>query len=198
MIRGRWGRFLAALSALGLAVGLSACSANPGVALEVGDTTYTEADITTALDQYSEMFGQDAGRQEFVWTLARYATVIPVGDTHGVSVTEQDVTDQLQAAVDQQQIASVPDSLNHALSDLLRAQLVVSGLQSAVPDTQALNDELTQALSSTDVSMNPRYGAYSIDGTPGSVLLGDVVDADELAAATGPGQSGDGSGQSGN
>ena len=163
MFHTRKGRVLAGLSSLALVAGLGACSAQPGVALQVGDTTYTEADVTQSIDQFDTMFGQEPGRSEFVSALASAHHIQEMGADHGIVVDDATVESQIKAAEEQQSITTVPDDLNHALVDLLRMQITVSDLQSAVSDTSQLTQELAEKQASADVRLNPRYGTLDQD-----------------------------------
>jgi len=171
----RKGRVLAGLSSLALVAGLGACSAQPGVALQVGDTTYTEADVTQSIDQFDAMFGQEPGRSEFVSALASAHHIQEMGADHGIVVDDATVESQIKAAEEQQSITTVPDDLNHALVDLLRMQITVSDLQSAVSDTSQLTQELAEKQASADVRLNPRYGTLDQDNQIVSSTFGDVV-----------------------
>ena len=189
MFHTRHGRVLAGLSSLALVSGLGACSAQPGVALQVGDTTYSEADVTQAVDQYDQMFGQDPGRSDFVAALANAHHILEMGTDHGIVVDDATVDTQIEAAKEQQTITDVPDHINHALMDLLRMQLTVSELQAKVSDTQQLSDELAQKQAQADLHVNPRYGTLDENNQIVPMTFGDVVSGGS-SAGTDSSQSG--------
>ncbi len=195
MIRIRLRRALAGLAAVGAAIGLGACSAQPGVALQVGDASYSEADITTAAAQAKEMFGSDVSREDLVWSLVSASNVVDLGTQHDVTVSDDDVTAVIQQEVTQQYIASAPDNLNPALNEILRAQLVANELQQASgADTTALSQELATVQEAADIRLNPRYGTLDSTNTPTASTIGDVL---QSSSATGSSSSSDsGSGDS--
>ena len=197
MFHTRKGRVLAGLSSLALVAGLGACSAQPGVALQVGDTTYTEADITQSIDQFDEMFGQEPGRSEFVAALASAQYIQEMAKDHDIVVDDATVQSQLEAAKQQQSITALPDNLNHALVDLLRMQISVSDLQSKVSDTSQLTKELSEKQSTADVRLNPRYGQLDSANQIISSKFGDVVSAESAQSGADGSGSGNGS-ESGN
>lgn len=189
MFHTRRGRALAGLSSLALVAGLGACSAHPGVALKVGDTSYSEADITTSIDQFDAMFGQKVGRSEFVSYLTGAVPIEQMGADHGIVVDDATVEAQIEAAKEQQAITEVPDNLNHAMMDILRMQMTIPKLQDAVTDTSQLTQELAQKQAEADVRINPRYGQVSADNQIVPSTFGDVV-VSKSAMGSDPAQSG--------
>ncbi|MCI1641693.1 MAG: hypothetical protein LKI58_01455 [Actinomyces sp.] len=202
MIRTRTGRLLAGLSAAALVGGgLGACSAQPGVALQVGDTTFTEADITQAAEQYEAMTGSSVDRYQYVWSLSTIPAFLDAAESQGVSVDDATLDADLQSLVDSQSLTEVPDDLSPALREILRYQFVYSELSSSDVDPTTFNAAYDAAQKSIPVTVSPRYGsAAPTSSTEGvSTALADVVSADSLASdesgSTGPdggtSQSGD-------
>jgi len=192
----RWRRLLAGLSAAALVSGLGACSAQPGVALRVGDDTYSEKDITRASEQYAEMTGSTVERYQFVWSLATVPVFLDAAQSMGVTVDDATLDANLKSLVDSQSLTDVPDDMSPALREILRYEFVYSTLQASGVDPTAFNATFDQALADVDVSVNPRYGSSAPSTTTGELdtTLGDVVTAQSLAQS---GDSGQQSGQDG-
>ncbi len=184
------------LSAAALVSGLGACSAQPGVALEVGDTTFSEGDITQASEQYSAMTGNTIERYQFVWSLSTIPTFLDAAQSMGVTVDDATLDTNLQSLVDSQSLKDVPDDMSPALREILRYEFVYSTLQTSGVDPTAFNAAFDQARAGVEVSVNPRYGSSAPSAATGQLdtALADVVTAQSLAQSGGsdqqPGESG--------
>lgn len=191
MIRTHLGRALTGLAAAaGLVIGLGACSALPGVALRVGDSTYTEAQVTTTADQVKQMFGSDVTRQNLVWSLIQAKAVEDVGAAHKVVVDDAAVQDQIAAAVKAKSITWAPQDPSPALMDLLRTQIIANQLEGAGIDTATLSKDLATAMAGEQVDMSPRYGAYDPVKGAKAATLGDVVASAGMSGTSGSGTTG--------
>lgn len=202
MIRTRLGRLLAGLSAAALVTGLGACSAQPGTALSVGGTTYSEKDITEAAAQYTQMTGSDSiPRYQYVWSLATIPVFLATASSMGVTIDDATLDADLQQLNDGQTLKEIPDTINPALREILRYEFVYNALQTSGVDATAFNAAYDQTLQAMPVSVNPRYGSSAPSSSTGQLdtALGDVVTAQELAQQASPdGGTDGGTSQSGN
>lgn len=193
MIRSRK-RVLAALTAAGLALGLGACSAQPGVAAKVGDTTISEAEVTSAIEQYDSAFGQSVDRSKMISGLIQSAFLEKMAENNDITITDSQVDDALKSLKSQGSITEIPAPLSQGLYDLFRGELASTQLSNTGRANDDLSAEYTKLIADTPVTLNPRYGTFSASAGITSTLVGDVVNDSALMA--GGSQSGDTSGQS--
>lgn len=201
MIRSRK-RALTALAAAGLALGLGACSAQPGVAAKVGGTTFSEAEVTSAIEQYDATFGQTVERSQMISGLIQSAFLEQMGNNNDITITDSQVDDALESLKSQGTITEIPSPLSEGLYDLFRGELASTQLSNTGRDNDDLNAEYTQLIADTPVTLNPRYGTFDASEGITTSLPADVVDDSTLEASTtdtGDGsESGGTSDQSGN
>ncbi len=193
MIRSRK-RVLAALTAAGLALGLGACSAQPGVAAKVGDTTISEAEVTSAIEQYDSAFGQSVDRSKMISGLIQSSFLEKMAENNDITITDSQVDDALKSLKSQGSITEIPAPLSQGLYDLFRGELASTQLSNTGRANDDLSAEYTKLIADTPVTLNPRYGTFSASAGITSTLVGDVVNDSALMA--GGSQSGDTSGQS--
>ena len=163
------------LAAVGLVLGLGACSAHPGMALKVNDVSYTEAEISQGADQFEEMSGQEVSRQAMVSTLVTAQAFNELAANHDIVVDDQAIVDQIKAGAAQGSFAVALERPARAVLDIFRLQLISTQLQGSGLDVMALTEELTTIQSEADVQVSPRYGQFDAQGTLTPTLLGDVV-----------------------
>lgn len=193
MIRSRK-RVLAALTAAGLALGLGACSAQPGVAAKVGDTTISEAEVTAAIEQYDSAFGQSVDRSKMISGLIQSSFLEKMAQNNDITITDSQVDDALKSLKSQGSITEIPAPLSQGLYDLFRGELASTQLSNTGRANDDLSAEYTKLIADTPVTLNPRYGTFSASAGITSALVGDVVN--DSAFKAGGSQSGDTSGQS--
>ncbi len=193
MIRSRK-RVLAALTAAGLALGLGACSAQPGVAAKVGDTTISEAEVTSAIEQYDSAFGQSVDRSKMISGLIQSSFLEKMAQNNDITITDSQVDDALKSLKSQGSITEIPAPLSQGLYDLFRGELASTQLSNTGRANDDLSAEYTKLIADTPVTLNPRYGTFSASAGITSTLVGDVVN--DSAFKAGGSQSGDTSGQS--
>lgn len=187
---------LAACAAAGLVLGLGACSAQPGVAAKVGDTTISEAEVTSAIQQYDSAFGQSVERSQMITGLIQSEFLEQMGKNNGITITDSQVDDALKSLKSQGSVTEIPSPLSEGLYDLFRGELASTQLSNSGRENDDLNSEYTKLIADTPVTLSPRYGTFDASAGITSALVGDVVDDSTLSATTS--QSGDDSGQSGN
>lgn len=205
MIRSRK-TMVAALAAAGLALGLGACSAQPGVAARVGGTAISETEVTSAVQQYDAAFGQSVERSQMISGLIQSEFLEKMAKNNGITITDTQVDDALKSLKSQGSITEIPAPLSEGLYALFRGELASSQLSSSGRQTADLSKEYSALIAGTTVELNPRYGTF--DATKGitSALVGDVVNDSTLSSTgstSGGGsqsgtESGGTSGQSGN
>ncbi len=158
-----------------LALGGCASSVgSPGEALQVGDVTYSENDLTAFVDDYSllagEMIPRSVAAQELVAT-----TVF--SQSAGEELVSMDET---RALLEELVLPSVPEQVDvDDLSDVTLEYFQGLWTLEAVTEQageQAAFEAFQERLANTDVTLNPRYGEI-VDGSylpPG--LLGDQLE----------------------
>lgn len=184
-MRGRVGRILKAVAALGLAASLAACSAHPGTALKTGDTTYSEAQITTITNQYSAMFGQAVPRNAVVLYLAQGPIFASVARQNNVAVSNAQVRRALAQTQSAGGIATLPRHLDPGTLEIVRIQLETNRIQSLGLSSSRLNAELQAAAKNTPIVLNPRYGTVNAQNVASDTTLGDVVRAQSSTGQSG-------------
>ncbi|WP_231205433.1 hypothetical protein [Schaalia sp. lx-260] len=168
------------------AVGMSACSAQPGVAVSVGDVVYTQAQVEEGVRQYAEMMGKRPQADRLVQALPAWAVGIALGQSQGVALDDTQVREQLGVLKESNNIQAIPENPGKVVSDLVRYSYVQQQLAAVSQDSQKaaqLLDTFKDLQAHMPVSVNPRYGSVDMQtGNPIKPLFGDVVAADSLGA----------------
>lgn len=174
-MRGRVGRILKAVAALGLATSLAACSAHPGAAVKTGGKTYSEDQITTVVDQYGQMFGQAVSRDDVVVYLAEGPIYGAVAAKHKVAVSDAQVREAIASTQKSGGLAALPRNLDPGTLDILRIQLETNRIQSLGLSSSQLNKELRAAATGARIQVSPRYGSVNAQGVANQTTLADVL-----------------------
>ncbi|WP_143236761.1 hypothetical protein [Actinomyces urinae] len=150
-LKSTWKRIVVGASTVMATVALAACSAQPGVALKIDGTTYTEDEVSEAAQQLSQISGQQFPTAGVVYVLAQGAAVREVADQHGVEFSDEDARNALAS------VQSPGEPVNEAAVGVVRINQLLVLLQGDL-DQQALAQEVTEAQKNKDVELNPRYG----------------------------------------
>mgnify|MGYP001719121307 CR=1 FL=1 len=186
------------------ALGLGACTAQPGTALSVNGVKYSEAQITEGVQDYAALTGTTLDRSTVVRMLPDALKFTELANDLGLKVSDADVQSYLDQLVTAGKVKKPADGLGTVMTEILRYTVISSELNSLDQDQiSAAGDEFKKISADQVVDINPRYGTVTATGTTVLPMFGDVVDATTLAAqqsgSTDSGQSGSSeSGQSGN
>ncbi|WP_160159388.1 hypothetical protein [Actinomyces culturomici] len=186
------------------ALGLGACTAQPGTALSVNGVKYSEAQITEGVQDYAALTGTTLDRSTVVRMLPDALKFTELANDLGLKASDADVQSYLDQLVTAGKVKKPADGLGTVMTEILRYTVISSELNSLDQDQiSAAGDEFKKISADQVVDVNPRYGTVTATGTTVLPMFGDVVDATTLAAqqsgATDSGQSGSSeSGQSGN
>lgn len=176
-------RRLTPVLALAAVAGLAATGcASQAVGVRVGDHTYSQADMVTELDAYGEneaifqseeqlesIRGElaDSYSQDFVAELLRqritFMAVEQVFDEQGLELTADDRTvaeSQLASQFGgQEAVDAFPDDyLERLVDDVARLNLLAEEL-----GEDGFNDALVEAVRTSDIEVNPRFGSWDAD-----------------------------------
>lgn len=172
-------RSRALLLAASAALLLGACSAHPGTAVSVDGTTYTDAQIAQAVEQYSAMSGQQVGAAQIAWLMPQVRQVITLGEELGVRVSDSEIAEQVSALVASGQLKTQVDELGPVMKDFMRYLAVrtkISELQLGQEQMQKLGQRLEEIKAALHTQVNPRYGTVNPQtGEAQPNLFGDVV-----------------------
>ncbi len=186
------------------ALGLGACTAQPGTALSVNGVKYSEAQITEGVQDYAALTGTTLDRSTVVRMLPDALKFTVLANDLGLKASDADVQSYLDQLVTAGKVKKPADGLGTVMTEILRYTVISSELNSLDQDQiSAAGDEFKKISADQVVDVNPRYGTVTATGTTVLPMFGDVVDATTLAAqqsgSTDSGQSGSSeSGQSGN
>lgn len=164
-------RTLGGLAALGLTLGLSACSSqgvwhHGGTAATLGDTQVGTAQVQTALDDLQALApdAQITGSRVAA-VLALTPSVNSIAEQHGASVTQA----QARQAFQQGETSRTPSQ------GALKVLATESELSKLVQGTSAQQSAITKLLNTADVQMNPRYGVWRKGGSYGPAATDWIV-----------------------
>lgn len=188
------------------ALGLGACTAQPGTALSVNGVKYSEAQITEGVQDYAELTGTTLDRSTVVRMLPDALKFTELANDLGLQASDADVNAYLDKLVSSGQVQKPADGIGTVMTEILRYTVISSELNTLDQDQiSAAGDEFQKISADQVVSVNPRYGTMTADGTTVLPMFGDVVDATTLAAQQSASGSSDSSqsgsaesGQSGN
>ena len=169
-VKSTWKRLTAGATGLVLAFGLSACSAQPGVAVSVDGVTYSEDEVSQAADQISELSGQIFPIAGVAYMLAQEPAIREVASENGIEFSEADA---------RKAMASVEEQTGIPVSDT--AVTVVRANQLYYLLSQSMNPEVSlaliqEAMADQDIEYNPRYGELDADNGIYSPQLEGVLD----------------------
>lgn len=174
------------VAGVGMAVvaltGLGACSAQPGVAVRVGDHTYTEAQIDKVYDEIAASTGQELRRDQLVWALAGLPSVRAAATELGIDHSDAAVTELLDAQIAAGNIRKPAEGFSpqtrEAITYLVIASQFRTGGFSQEQAARAAEAE-KKALEQAPPEVNPRYGKglRGAGSTDALVTFGDVVPA---------------------
>ena len=176
----------AVAAAIGVALGLGACSAKPGVALEVNGRTYTESQVDRALVEYNALIegtDRDFNKTDFVWVLAGADATLAYGEQVGVTITDEQALQALSQQTGEEFLALGGD-YSPTFLHVIKWNLVASALRQTGVDQEAYQ----QLRDSLQVDVNPRYGSGAFDRTTGHYArpsFGDARTVEELLAGSG-------------
>ncbi len=173
------------------ALGLGACTAQPGTALSVNGVTYSEAQVTEAVADYKELTGQTLDRSTVVRMIPDSLKFTELADAIGLEASDDDVKTYLDDLVAAGKVTEPSDGIGQVMTEILRYTVISSQINSLGQDEIATaSEEFTKISDAQQVEINPRYGTVAADGSIQLPKFGDVVDAsDVLAAQTDSGQS---------
>ena len=144
-LKSTWKRIVVGAGTVLATVALAACSAQPGVALNIDGTTYTEDEVSEAAQQLSQISGQQFPTAGVVYVLAQGEAVREVANQDGVEFSDEDARNALASA-------------NAAAVGVVRINQLLVLLQGKV-DQQVLAQEMAEVQKGKDIELNPRYGA---------------------------------------
>ncbi|WP_022867630.1 hypothetical protein [Schaalia vaccimaxillae] len=158
-----------------VALGLGACSAKPGIALEVNGRTYTEADVDQAMLQYNSLIEgteNDLSKTDIVWMLANADAPIQYAEKAGLTVSDEDVQAALEANATEE-LAAFDGNYSSTFLHLIKWNLVAS----AVTRSNLDMDAFQQIQAQQQIEVNPRYGEGMIDPQTRHYVLATFGDA---------------------
>lgn len=165
-----WFRPLAAGASLVMLLGVAACSAHPGTAVQVDDTRYSVDQVNEATTELSAMEGQPVAPSVVAYILAMDDSMNELAAENDVKLTDTDIRD---LAAGQAKQAGVK------LSDLSVKVLRISNQHNTLMQKigpERMQQELQKKQAGRDIALNPRYGSIGEGGTFMPPTLTGVVD----------------------
>lgn len=163
-------RLAVGISALVIATGLTACSAQPGTALSVEGKVYSEDDVSAASQELSEMFQTPYTSVDIINMLIPSQSAISVAKKHNIEMSDEDVRKAMAT-----QLEDGAEEMSDTSVDVLRSSWMIGTLQQTLDPETAAN-ELLESLSNSDIDLNPRYGGLTKDNLMTPPLLPGVLD----------------------
>lgn len=167
--------------------GLGACSAKPGVAVAVGDYTYSDADIQEGARQFAALGGQGAEPRVLAHQVGEWRLRVLIGEQLGLDLSDEVVAEQIQS-LESQSGLKLGEEPGAVLSDFIRDRIVqtsLSTLQLSEEEITELNQNVAVLIENNDIEVNPRYGTinteYQMMEDP---VFGDVITSADLAEST--------------
>lgn len=152
-VKSIWKRVAVAGTGMALAMGLAACSAQPGTALVVDGKEYSEAEVSQAAQELSMGAGQNITVQTIVALIQVEPALVEMADKNNIEFTDADARKAL---------ASVEEANGEPVSDATVAAtrgIQLQGLlSSVVQDPAVIQTQLVEALQTYDSEVNPRFG----------------------------------------
>ncbi|WP_165216234.1 hypothetical protein [Schaalia sp. ZJ1691] len=150
--------FVAAVAAV--ALGAGACSARPGTAAEINGTRYTDADVSYAAAQFTELTGKAASPSAIVAALPSIVALEEAAAQTDLSVSDEDVVKTVDEAIAAGNLKKATSELTPTTIMLLRNQLLVAQVRNS-PAVDQIAEQFKQIAQQQDVTMNPRYGTVN-------------------------------------
>ncbi|RRC95526.1 hypothetical protein [Schaalia canis] len=160
----RKARFATLAAGLAAVFTLSACAGNPGTAMSVGDTTYSNTDISTGVAQISEIAGRPVDTPVLVNAISRASLITEFAKQNNITVADSEIEDFAKAQVAAGAFAAFPEGeLSAVTRDFLRLQMLTDKLSAVITDPaqiEAANAQYAELVQNTDIEVNPRYGTF--------------------------------------
>lgn len=160
---------------------LSACAGTPGTAMSVGDTTYSNADISAGVTQISEMAGRPVDAPLLVGAMSRAVLITELAKHNDITVDDSKITEFIAEQVAQGTLVTAPSGeLSAVTRDFIRLQMITNELSTAITDPakiEEVNAQYAELVHNTPVEVNPRYGTFDADRNLVPVTFADVVSA---------------------
>ncbi|MDO5049444.1 MAG: hypothetical protein Q4D87_06140 [Actinomycetaceae bacterium] len=173
-VKSTWKRVAVGLTGAALALGLAACSAQPGVAVSVNGETYTEDAVGEVSLELSQIFGQFIEPAAVASLLIVEPAVVEVADANGIEFTEADARKRLASFEEE-----AGEPLSDATVSVFRMNELLKVLGSG-PDAQAAQIQIAEAIQGLDAELNPRYGELDENNLMLPVTLDGVIDMREV------------------
>lgn len=172
--------------AASLALGLSACSAQPGTALEVDGVGYSTTELEAGATQLTEMMGQEVSATALVAALVQVRLIEELSDEVDIKVGEKDIADFVASGVESKKIPTAPDGpLTRVASDYFGMLVRTNQLNSLQGDEQRLqqvNDAYTKIRDNVRIAVNPRFSGVDQSNQVVQRTFGDVVSSSRIGA----------------
>ncbi|MDO5034252.1 MAG: hypothetical protein Q4E01_02575 [Actinomycetaceae bacterium] len=156
-VKSAWKRMVVGATGVAVAFALAACSAQPGVALNVNGTTYSEDEVSNAAMQLTELSGQPYSTAGVTYMLMLEPVMRDLAKANGIEFSEEDARNALAAV---KEMTGEPAS--EAAVTVVRTSQLYSLLERTLPPEQ-LSQEITETLAALDLEVNPRYGELTED-----------------------------------
>ncbi len=165
-----WSRPLAAGASLVMLLGVAACSAHPGTAVQVDDTRYSVDQVNEATTELSAIEGQPVPPSTVAYILAMDDSMNELAAENDIKLTDTDIRDLVAGHAKQAGIT---------LSDLSVKVLRVSNQHNTLTQKigpEKVQQQLQKKQAARDIELNPRYGVIAEDGTFAPPTLTGVLD----------------------
>lgn len=160
---------------------LSACAGNPGTAMSVGNTSYSNADVAAGVAQISEMAGRPVDTPVLVGAMSRAVLITELAKQNDITVDDSTISDFIAEQVAQGTLAAVPSGeLSTVTRDFIRLQMITNELSTSITDPakiEEVNAQYAELVQNTPVEVNPRYGTFDAERNLVPVTFADVVNA---------------------
>ncbi|MCI7513899.1 hypothetical protein [Schaalia hyovaginalis] len=169
-----------------VALGLGACTAQPGTAVSVNGVAYSEADITRGVEDYAELTGQPLDRSTVVRMVPDALKFTELATELDLPAGDEQVQAYLDDLVASGKVAAPEHGIGKVMTEILRYTVISTQINTLDQATVATAQEKFQEIAdSQQVEINPRYGTSLPDGTTALPKFADVVDTADLAALEG-------------
>ncbi len=159
-------RLVKVVAALAIgALALVACSTTPGTAATVNGRTITEAQVSQASAEMSEVLGLQVDRQQMLSRLVSTPTVAAVAQQHGIAASDTESAEVLARQAESVG-AAVPEDGFSAPTLVIAQSLILEQMVQAAPNAEQIANQIETGRAEMDVQLSPRYGQWDAETGP--------------------------------
>lgn len=168
-----------AIATLGLA-GCAQTSGVPGAAFKVSGQTYSESDLTVAVDQWENLLNEQVPRDRMAGSWASSIYLADAASDLGIEIPDEAVQETIAGIIAANEATLEIEDVKAPVRDLVRSIMLSQTLNSGTVAPEQIQ-MLQEAVLNPDIQLNPRYGSIR----EGAVMpAGNIGDGITLQAGT--------------